>query len=167
MPTRRLHYWSREEFSLHGVNSGTDMRKVSAQRRHGHGLRDLREAGFLRATVASVKANPEFLNRPAQAGVQEWKTRISIWSRTAPTSDHEPAKEARSLAPYLCYGCHTSLTSRSSRGGLGSAPQMTLPQWTGGSLSRLERAEDQARDDNRLAMKREIEDFLVDDADEK
>ncbi|KDQ15957.1 hypothetical protein BOTBODRAFT_31411 [Botryobasidium botryosum FD-172 SS1] len=104
--------------------------------------------------------------RPAQAGVQEWKTRISIWSRTALAPD-EPVKGAKSLAPYLCYGCHTSLTSRSSRGGSGLVPSMALPRWTGENLTQLGRAKDEVREGNRLAMKREIEEFLIDDTEEK
>ncbi|KAL0954500.1 hypothetical protein HGRIS_003467 [Hohenbuehelia grisea] len=60
--------------------------------------------------------------RPAQPGVQEWKSRISLRSFTE-TADHiqlladAESKPARlALAPALCYACHTTLTSRSSRG---------------------------------------------------
>ncbi|KAF5391537.1 hypothetical protein D9757_002368 [Collybiopsis confluens] len=51
--------------------------------------------------------------RPLQPGVQEWKSRISIRA-TAPSSPSS-APVLRSLAPLLCYSCHTSLTSRSSK----------------------------------------------------
>ncbi|KAF8905111.1 hypothetical protein CPB84DRAFT_1677063 [Gymnopilus junonius] len=86
--------------------------------------------------------------RPAQHGVQAWKSRISIRSYQevssavsgntrpphlteeeitnltkssldiTPTSDHP-----FSLTPLLCYACHTLLTSRSSRGLAASLPQ--------------------------------------------
>ncbi|KII89983.1 hypothetical protein PLICRDRAFT_108412 [Plicaturopsis crispa FD-325 SS-3] len=69
--------------------------------------------------------------RPAQMDVQGWKSRTAIRSYEPPdpksddpttsngnihaeteTTDHLPP----SLTPYLCYACHTTLTSRSSRG---------------------------------------------------
>ncbi|EPQ52610.1 hypothetical protein GLOTRDRAFT_64309, partial [Gloeophyllum trabeum ATCC 11539] len=51
-------------------------------------------------------------NRPAQPGVQEWKNRISIRSLS---TDPPVSSEKASLAPYLCYACHTTLTSKSSK----------------------------------------------------
>ncbi|TFK40395.1 hypothetical protein BDQ12DRAFT_711752 [Crucibulum laeve] len=84
--------------------------------------------------------------RPAQHGVQEWKSRISIRSyKDAGVSPPHLASSSRSatsapilpsfsqtnhttssqitdsLTPYLCYACHTTLTSRSSRGTAGSS----------------------------------------------
>jgi cytoplasmic tRNA 2-thiolation protein 2 len=70
--------------------------------------------------------------RPAQRGVQDWKARISIRSFNASESDGSapppshvhsavsppilPQNPPQSLTPHLCYACHTTLTSRSSRG---------------------------------------------------
>ncbi|TFK94023.1 hypothetical protein K466DRAFT_580321 [Polyporus arcularius HHB13444] len=69
--------------------------------------------------------------RPAQRGVQEWKARISIRSQPppppsdsdstdapatpAPVVPESKANTRPSLTPYLCYPCHTTLTSRSAR----------------------------------------------------
>lgn len=74
--------------------------------------------------------------RPAQRGVQDWKARISIRSFDASESDGStpppshvhsvvspsilPQNSPQSLTPHLCYACHTTLTSRGSRG---TAPQ--------------------------------------------
>lgn len=79
---------------------------------------------------------------PVPQGVQDWKAQISIRSRQdiAPgiTGSSTPTTEA-SLAPYLCYACHTTLTSRSSRPGpslftpdrgLPSTTLIDLPTWT-------------------------------------
>lgn len=76
--------------------------------------------------------------RPAQHGVQEWKAHISIRayeqassavsgnSRPPHLTEEEITKLIQapintspaplSLTPRLCYACHTTLTSRSSRG---------------------------------------------------
>ncbi|KAI9057286.1 hypothetical protein FKP32DRAFT_1638041, partial [Trametes sanguinea] len=95
--------------------------------------------------------------RPAQRGVQEWKERISI--RTRPPSEHptilndptyaavnstpavDPASSRPSLTPYLCYACHTTLTSKSARPvpspwpADARSPTVTLPVWTEARLS--------------------------------
>lgn len=60
--------------------------------------------------------------------MQEWKARISIRSRAPPPpsdgsldapvqspTDVEADALLPSLTPYLCYACHTTLTSRSAR----------------------------------------------------
>lgn len=68
--------------------------------------------------------------RPAQKGVQEWKARISIRSvrdantdasQAAPPPKLNPPHDGHqlpptlALTPHLCYACHTTFTSRSSR----------------------------------------------------
>lgn len=67
--------------------------------------------------------------------MQEWKARIAIRSRsdTAPTSSNS---SSNSLAPLLCYVCHTTLTSKGTRAAPAlyppsanlSAP-VSLPAW--------------------------------------
>ncbi|KAH7925493.1 hypothetical protein BV22DRAFT_1104929 [Leucogyrophana mollusca] len=83
--------------------------------------------------------------RPVQHGIQEWKSRISIRSyadaklalaaHTHPSSQCDPPAQPLdpmpSLTPRLCYSCHTTLTSRSSRGlkTTGHLPA-PLPVWS-------------------------------------
>ena len=94
--------------------------------------------------------------RPAQHNVQAWKASISIRSyheaALAVSGNTRPphlSKEeivdlttrpinvtsAPSLTPLLCYACHTTLTSRSSRGTAAplppgqSATEVPLPMW--------------------------------------
>ncbi|KAH9850268.1 hypothetical protein C2E23DRAFT_869999 [Lenzites betulinus] len=96
--------------------------------------------------------------RPAQRGVQEWKARISIRSHPASSPDTpapeplaEPPETAQpSLTPYLCYACHTTLTSRSARpvpspwpataapSATGDPPAVALPVWAEVRLSAAE-----------------------------
>ncbi|KAJ3506638.1 hypothetical protein NLJ89_g6759 [Agrocybe chaxingu] len=101
--------------------------------------------------------------RPAQDGVQAWKSRISICSYseaspavsgntrpshlteeeisnlTKPSVSSIPA--ASSLTPHLCYACHTLLTSRSSRGTSAPLPpgqaagNISLPVWVNATLA--------------------------------
>lgn len=88
------------------------------------------------AKLAPKEATTErciMCERPAQRGVQDWKARISIRSfasldsdvLTIPLPPHiqsaipPPSSQlisSSSLTPRLCYACHTTLTSRSSRG---------------------------------------------------
>jgi len=89
--------------------------------------------------------------RPMQSGIQEWKGRISIRSfsddKLAADLSHLPSSSrdnlgtstpsefppSLALTNFLCYSCHTTLTSRSSRGvkrsitGVSSAA--SLPTW--------------------------------------
>ena len=90
---------------------------------------------------------------PAQRGVQEWKARISIRSQPppppppssgatdtpsvpAPVVPRSIADTRPSLTPYLCYPCHTTLTSRSARPvpspwpGAAQSSVVALPVWT-------------------------------------
>ncbi|GLB40393.1 putative plays a central role in 2-thiolation of mcm(5)S(2)U at tRNA wobble positions of tRNA(Lys), tRNA(Glu) and tRNA(Gln) [Lyophyllum shimeji] len=93
--------------------------------------------------------------RPAQFGLQDWKARISIRSfkdssasgsyRPAhfPDKDIAPAapetSRSPSLTPVLCYSCHTTLTSRSSRGTTAVSASkdnpMPLPMWVTSNLT--------------------------------
>ncbi|KAK7691100.1 hypothetical protein QCA50_006203 [Cerrena zonata] len=67
-------------------------------------------------------------SRPIQQGVQEWKTRISIRSHN--TDDSTPSDSvATALTPYLCYTCHTTLTSRSPRTAQDNPTNVPLPMW--------------------------------------
>lgn len=97
--------------------------------------------------------SPCVCHSPAQRGVQEWKARISIRSRApstvaSATPSEAPAQppaetevDAPSLTPYLCYACHTTLTSRSARpvpspwGPTAQSPVVSLPVWTEARLS--------------------------------
>lgn len=89
--------------------------------------------------------------RPMQSGIQEWKGRISIRSfsddKLAADLTHLPSScrdkldtSASSRSPpllaltdFLCYACHTSLTSKSSRGVKQLVPDVLsavpLPTW--------------------------------------
>jgi len=94
--------------------------------------------------------------RPAQRDVQEWKEQISIRSLSAssagsedlsppllpqdefsiPNSTPDDVSGPISLTPNLCYACHTTLCSQSSRGssamslsGSDSASNVPLPMW--------------------------------------
>jgi cytoplasmic tRNA 2-thiolation protein 2 len=102
--------------------------------------------------------------RPAQHGIQEWKSRTSTRSyNDAPSSSsghgrpphlanatdhpqHQPEPSPSShLAPHLCYACHTTLTSRSSRGNVkhtSNSKVVPLPLWVGASRSLASTPED-------------------------
>jgi cytoplasmic tRNA 2-thiolation protein 2 len=89
--------------------------------------------------------------RPMQSGIQEWKGHISIRSfsdsKLAADLTHLPAAfkdnidtstpsevpPSLALTNSLCYSCHTTLTSRSSRGVKRSFPGVSsaapLPTW--------------------------------------
>lgn len=100
-----------------------------------------------------------FIFRPAQRGVQDWKARISIRSyheassavsgntrpphltedeisnlTKLPLNSSPATSNSVSLTPRLCYACHTLLTSRNSRG-TSSVPigstldDVPLPLW--------------------------------------
>ncbi|KAH9930086.1 uncharacterized protein B0H18DRAFT_995156 [Fomitopsis serialis] len=101
--------------------------------------------------------------RPVQRGVQEWKSRISIRSRDK--SQDEPPPASTSLNPHLCYACHTTMTSRSSRPapslGLPASEQSSvrcvpLPVWVDSGMHRPARLSEQQ-------MKEAVQDFLLED----
>ncbi|KIJ51559.1 hypothetical protein M422DRAFT_26963 [Sphaerobolus stellatus SS14] len=103
-----------------------------------------------------------FCQRPAQPGVKEWKERISIRSFATDSATPPAETDGPTLTPHLCYACHTTLTSRSSRGTrkLESAgnnvKHVPLPGWIGENLSR--------REVDRATMKESIKEFLLEDA---
>lgn len=73
--------------------------------------------------------------RPVQPGLQQWKSRISI--RSFDVEEEKPSSSP-SLVPHLCYACHTTLTSKSSRGMVPAAASLSpvaLPIWTQSGLS--------------------------------
>jgi cytoplasmic tRNA 2-thiolation protein 2 len=75
-----------------------------------------------------------FLFRPVQEGIQEWKAKISIRSLSSTSS---PSLLQPSLAPYLCYACHTTLNSRGSRAAGRKAVVDVVPRmpvWAGKGL---------------------------------
>lgn len=130
------------------------------------------------------------LRSPVQSGVQEWKARIAIRSGaelgTQPVEHEVPSSEP-SLSPFLCYVCHTTLTSKGTRtpgllypDELQSVPTSTpLPTWTTSSQSlRISAAvnlldddvgevEDeeimQARKLEQSEMRDAVKEFLLDD----
>jgi cytoplasmic tRNA 2-thiolation protein 2 len=147
-----------------------------------------------------------------QSGIRDWKARISIRSLAephiaSPLSDiqadkpknslsslrHQSPSHSQNLAPYLCYACHTTLSSRSSRGiksrhkfptdgqcnSSGVADAAALPVWVEsrivGSLTHNENVSDGADDQNGknnahggkslggAGMEKIIAEFLLDD----
>ncbi|KAK0204901.1 hypothetical protein DFS33DRAFT_1323676 [Desarmillaria ectypa] len=93
-----------------------------------------RTCGKLAPKVGSTRACM-LCEQPVQQGIRDWKSRTSIRTLdvTQPTDD--VVKNSRFLSPYLCYACHTTLTSRSSRGGVQTGTtSVRLPVWTGQHL---------------------------------
>ncbi|KAF8071905.1 hypothetical protein FPV67DRAFT_1483121 [Lyophyllum atratum] len=91
--------------------------------------------------------------RPVQYGLQDWKARISIrsFNDTSTLGSHRPAhfpeqvtpdavepSFSPSLTPFLCYSCHTTFTSRSSRGTTAISASkdnpIPLPVWVTSNL---------------------------------
>ncbi|KAK7033153.1 cytoplasmic tRNA 2-thiolation protein 2 [Favolaschia claudopus] len=118
--------------------------------------------------------------RPAQPGVQDWKARISIRSFADPGLASPPPHATNvvsnktddlsgpSLTPYLCYPCHTTLTSRSSRGSTASAlvNSTPLPVWVAPQLDGKGIVEEWgSRKMERSDMKQSISEFLLPDED--
>ncbi|KAI5892677.1 uncharacterized protein SCHCODRAFT_02626822 [Schizophyllum commune H4-8] len=67
--------------------------------------------------------------RPAQPDIAEWKGKTSI--RSLDPDEHAPSASP-SLSSSLCYACHTTLTSRSSRGAAAQSDsplRVPLPVW--------------------------------------
>lgn len=118
--------------------------------------------------------------RPAQSGIQDWKSQISVRSLKDPSHlpplSTEPPSAITSLTPFLCYACHTTLTSRSSRGtaGTGSAgtkhSSVPLPRWVLSnvrtSLGVTEDGEPEGRRKAKMTsnqMEKTVADFLLDE----
>ncbi|KAJ7494765.1 hypothetical protein B0H11DRAFT_1716995 [Mycena galericulata] len=118
--------------------------------------------------------------RPAQPGVQEWKARISIRSFTDPDlasppphlqnvatiPDPETTETAPSLTPRLCYACHTTLTSRSSRGSTASLQTNStpLPVWVVSQLHQDGHEQWRSRKMQETEMKQSISEYLLPDS---
>jgi cytoplasmic tRNA 2-thiolation protein 2 len=112
---------------------------------------------------------------PVQPGLEQWKSRISI--RSFDDQD-ENRTSSLSLVPHLCYACHTTLTSKSSRGvmpGTRSSPSpVFLPVWTESGLVASTTNEPISADEelwkgkvlNEEQMKSVIGDFLLRDPDD-
>ncbi|KAJ2914059.1 hypothetical protein MD484_g6350, partial [Candolleomyces efflorescens] len=142
--------------------------------------------------------------RPAQPNVQQWKASISIRSYydeafvnakhplpphfTTPPTLHEPVAlpssplpvSVQELAPQICYACHTTFTSRSSRGSATTdSVALPLPEWVKASFHanttsatvvgsddeerELEEEHWRTRQVTQSEMKEQIGEFLLDD----
>lgn len=73
---------------------------------------------------------------PTQASVRGWKARTSIRSFTDEASPTDDGSLSRPLFSHLCYSCHTTLTSKSSRSTAtpswnlsDTQSEMQLPMW--------------------------------------
>lgn len=98
------------------------------------------------------------IRRPVQGGLDSWKSQISIRSSSeiahAQLAQDNPPQN--SLVTLLCYSCQGTLASRSSKtlSNAESGQMAPLPVWTQAKIVDLER------------MKREIQEFLIDDDDD-
>ncbi|KAF9485204.1 hypothetical protein BDN70DRAFT_871601 [Pholiota conissans] len=142
--------------------------------------------------------------RPVQHGVQEWKAQISIrayeQASTAVSGNtrpphlteeeiekliqvpHDTPHSSLSLTPRLCYACHTTLTSRSSRGTATSIAKgksvddVPIPTWVRAAMYSFLPIHEIIAEDNddeetslgrikmtRTDMKAQIADFLLPD----
>ncbi|KAI1797223.1 hypothetical protein LXA43DRAFT_935649 [Ganoderma leucocontextum] len=128
--------------------------------------------------------------RPSQRGIQEWKARISIRTQPplpppaegtsgapppVPIVEEPPARA--SLTPYLCYPCHTTLTSRSARPVPSPWPTATtqpsvlsLPIWAEARLSAISAAVESSDEEvvrerkmRQDEMKGIVDEFLLED----
>ncbi|KAF7424207.1 hypothetical protein PC9H_009511 [Pleurotus ostreatus] len=120
--------------------------------------------------------------RPTQFRAQQWKSQISILSY----SNSKESTDRISLAPSLCYACHTSLTGRNSRSvnrsvkshdDITSDVPIPLPVWVqshasmqsnsrGSGTSLIDDASTdimKVRKMNREEMKEQIGSYLLDD----
>ncbi|PCH42562.1 hypothetical protein WOLCODRAFT_137967 [Wolfiporia cocos MD-104 SS10] len=106
--------------------------------------------------------------RPIQAGIQEWKSRISIRSRSPGDAIDEKTPVGPSLASHLCYACHTTLTSTSSRPAppfdatVTKSSLVALPVWVPPQFSEKEelfRTQKMGQE----KMRNVVQDFLLDE----
>lgn len=152
----RVHQWPREGLPLHRLCDRPNMYESRTQGSVRWVMRSMRAVGcpydYYNAFADRTRCSP------VQEGIQEWKSRISIRSRD---DSPPPPSVSPSLTPYLCYGCHTTLTSRSSR----PAPPLELPPpdrstvplplWVGSGMPRARMGEQQ--------MKDVVSEFLLED----
>ncbi len=156
----RLHRWTRARLPVNSIHDRSHVREARAQ---GRGRREVCPLRTVRPHITHPPLpsnHPQFdvqlfSSSPVQRGVQEWKARISIRSQppSPPThpADGVPITESvipesdanprASLTPYLCYPCHTTLTSRSARPvpspwpSVSQSTLVSLPAWTEALLS--------------------------------
>lgn len=151
--------------------------------------------GTSASTVISSLTLNILRNRPAQKGAQDWKTRISIRSFNAtetptlpphiqpsssPVAPLHDQNNRRLLTPHLCYACHTTYTSRSSRGTAllaKNTPEVLhgtsvpLPAWVSSRLFDIGSGGEaagnlavwQGKRMGTVEMKVAVKDFLLDD----
>ncbi|KAG8955883.1 hypothetical protein FRC04_006330 [Tulasnella sp. 424] len=109
--------------------------------------------------------------RPAQTGVQDWKAGISIRSfaanpaneATAPTTEGEVSEfEGR-----LCYPCHTSWRSRSTRSRGVDVEEIIMPSWVGLGSGSAQQAHQSSTGilspEGRARARDSIKEFLLDE----
>ena len=108
--------------------------------------------------------------RPYKQGVLEWKAKISIRTlhKEQVFNDADNIDSAHTLAPHLCYACHTTLTSRSSRAVRPDPTRNTdnipLPVWTRAAImTNYEGDTLRVKHLDRDEMKSAISEFLVND----
>ncbi|THV07395.1 hypothetical protein K435DRAFT_825628 [Dendrothele bispora CBS 962.96] len=92
------------------------------------------------APKAGANGTCVLCDRSLQIGVQEWKARISI--RSLSNSAPPPKTMNAALSDTLCYSCHTTLTSRSSKVRSLSNNLLPLPVWVHSYLKRSGLPED-------------------------
>lgn len=138
--------------SFHGVHNCPDVCQIITEKRNQQHLRALRAVtSSLVAQVASLMS----FSSPAQSCIQDWKAQISVRSLKTPSHSSLRSTEplsAASLTPSLCYTCHTTLTSRSSRGTTATGydslenSSVPLPTWVLSNIrTTLELTEDGER----------------------
>lgn len=107
----------------------------------------MHDACFVRGSFTTVTSLRRilmclFLCRPAQETAQAWKERISIRDLDEQARTTTTVTDELTLASWLCYACHTTLTSRSARASTRAAADGTarhpvpLPSWTVNHLRR-------------------------------
>lgn len=108
--------------------------------------------------------------RPIQQGVQDWKDRIAIRTREEHSAPSD-ASTAQTLAPFLCYVCHTNATSKGSRPvaplypDAGDPRAVPLPFWTSHGLG-TKLTKDDATKTRRMSEKEMqgiVQEFLLDE----
>lgn len=147
----------------------------------------LRKVSFCSSQSGKVVLIATLNPRPVQDGVGKWKDRIAIRSRgSEDLAKTDSSFIIDSLAPYLCYVCHTTFTSRGARapgalypGETDFPPTLTplptwatssrkLGTWLGSSVEDTEPEADEAdftiaRKLDRKEMRDSVKDFLLDD----
>ena len=91
-------------------------------------IRSYQEAAL---AVSGGNTQPPHLNKEEIMNL----TNRPIINNVTSSSSSSAAEQQQSLTPLLCYACHTTLTSRGTRGGISAAPQppgqfvLPLPMW--------------------------------------